>query len=158
MNGHRLKHVLGNLYSSKCKGIDLKLNRLASRGSKASNQGFVLLDVVFALFLFTLGFVALYGLTEGATREAQQVINLTEAANHAQDLMEELSAHSWTDNLAIGRCIPGETVEGQKGRFQWKIFSKWNNPGELLSVEVEILWKEQGKIQNYTLITLFSVK
>lgn len=126
--------------------------------SEKGEQGFVLLDVVFALFLFTLGFAALYGLTEGATQEAQQVLNFTEAANHAQNLMEDLAAHPWLDNLAEGRCKPGETVEGQKGRFQWKVYSEWEVPDELLRVQVEVSWQEKRKIQNYSLDTLFAVK
>ncbi len=126
--------------------------------SKQYERGFVLLDVVFALFLFTLGFTALYGLTEGAIQEAQQVINLTEAANYAQDLIEDLAAQPWTDNLQKGRCKPGETVEGQKGRFQWKLFSEWDTPGELLRVQVEVSWKEKGKTQKYSLETLFAIQ
>jgi Tfp pilus assembly protein PilV len=126
--------------------------------TKLSERGFVLLDVVFALFLFSLGFAALYGLTEGATQEAQQVINLTEAANFAQDLIEDLAAQPWTDNLLKGRCKPGETVEGQKGRFQWKLFSEWDTPGELLRVQVEVSWKEKGKTQKYSLETLFAIQ
>lgn len=126
--------------------------------SGKGEQGFVLLDVVFALFLFTLGFTALYGLTEGATQEAQQVINLTEAANHAQYLMEDLAAHPWIDNFAESRCKPGETVEGQKGRFKWQVFAEWHTPGELLRVQVEVTWKEKQKTRNYTLDTLFSIQ
>lgn len=125
--------------------------------SKKSEHGFVLLDVVFALFLFTLGFAALYGLTEGATQEAQQVSNLTEAANHAQYVMEDLAAHPWAENFAEGRCTPGETVEGQKGRLHWKVVSEWETPGELLSVQVEVSWQEKRKTQKYSLDTLFSI-
>lgn len=126
--------------------------------SEKGEQGFVLLDVIFALFLFSLGFVALYGLTEGATLETQQVLNLTEAANQAQNLMEELAAHPWRDNFTEGRCKPGETVVGQKGRFLWKVVSAWDIPGELLSVQVEVSWQENRKTQQYSLNTLFSIK
>lgn len=126
--------------------------------TKKGEQGFLLLDVVFALFLFTLGFAALYGLTEGAIQEAQQVSNLTEAANYAQYVMEDLAAHPWTENFAEGSCTPGETVEGQKGRFQWKVVSEWETVGELLSVQVEVSWQEKRKIQKYSLVTLFSIQ
>jgi hypothetical protein len=121
------------------------------------DQGFVLLDVVFALFLFTLGFTALYGLTEGAIHETQQALNFTEAANTAQNLMEDLSAHSWSENLTERRCIPGENVEGENGRFSWRIFSDWETPGELLKIQVTVIWKENGRDQSYSLDTLFSM-
>lgn len=124
---------------------------------KTREQGFVLLDVVFALFLFGLGFTALYGLTEGANQETQQVFNRTEAANRAQNLMENLSAHSWSENLAVGRCIPGGSVEGRDGQFQWEIVSDWEIPSELLRVQVIISWRERGKVQNYALHTFFFV-
>jgi Tfp pilus assembly protein PilV len=125
---------------------------------KVNENGFALLDVVFALFLFTFGFVTFYGLTQGAIQENQEVFNLTEAANFAQNLMEELSAHPWSENLSQGKCIPGENVEGQDGRFQWKVNSEWEVPNELLKVQITVYWKEKGKVQNYSLDTLFSVQ
>lgn len=122
-------------------------------------SGFVLLDVVFALFLFTLGFTSLYGLTEGAIHETQQALNFTEAANLAQNLMEDLSAHPWSDNFARQRCVPGASVDGSKGRFQWSITSDWQDPDqvdELLKVQIKVSWQENGKEKSYTLDTLFS--
>jgi hypothetical protein len=119
-------------------------------------NGFVLIDVVFGLFLFILGFAALYGLTEGAVQETQQVFNLTEAANHAQSIMEDLAAHPWSENLAEGRCIPGARVSGEDGRFEWQVYSEWEIPDELLRVQVEVFWQEKGQSRSYILDTLYS--
>lgn len=125
---------------------------------RTCEQGFVLLDVVLGLFLFTLGFVALFGLSEGALGEAEQALRLTEAANHAQNIMEFLAAEAWQDNIQEGRCIPGGTVEGQEGLFYWKVNSAWDIPGELLKVKVEISWLEQGRMQSYELESLYAIQ
>lgn len=121
------------------------------------DRGFVLLDVVFALFLFALGFASLYGLSEGAIQETQQALNFTEAANLAQDVIEGLSVHSWSENLTEGRILPGEEVQGEKGRFSWRIFSEWETPGALLNVQVTVFWQERGIEQSYMLSTLFAL-
>lgn len=119
-------------------------------------KGFVLLDVLLALLLFTLGFGALFGLSQGALREAEQALRLTEAANHAQSIMESLAAQSWTDNIQAGRCIPGGEVEGRDGLFRWKVYSRWEVMDELLRVRVEVSWLERKNVQSYTLESLYA--
>lgn len=123
-----------------------------------SEKGFVLLDVMLALFLFTVGFAALYGLSEKALSEADQALRLTEAANHAQNIMESLGAESWQDNIQRGSCIPGGEVEGSEGFFRWKVYSEWDIPNELLRVRVEVSWLEQGRVQIYTLESLYAMQ
>lgn len=118
-------------------------------------KGFVLLDVLLALFLFTLGFGALFGLSQGALREAEQALRLTEAANCAQSILESLAAESWSDNIQEGRCIPGGEVEGRDELLRWKIISQWEIAEVLLRVRVEVSWLEQGVVQSYTLESLY---
>lgn len=126
--------------------------------SDYNEKGFVLLDVILALFLFTVGFAALYGLSEKALSEADQALCLTEAANHAQNIMETLGAESWRDNIRRGSCIPGGEVEGSEGFFRWRVYSDWDIPDELLRVKVEVSWLEQGSIQSYTLESLYALQ
>ncbi|HHY27464.1 MAG TPA: hypothetical protein GX523_12130 [Desulfitobacterium dehalogenans] len=121
-------------------------------------KGFVLLDVILALFLFTVGFVALYGLSENALAEAGQALRLTEAANHAQSIMETLGAESWLDSIHRGRIIPGGEVEGAEGLFRWKVHADWDIPDELLRVKVEVSWPEQGNVQSYALESLYALQ
>jgi hypothetical protein len=130
-----------------------------SSDSKKNNgdQGFVLLDVILALFLFGLGFASLYGLAESAWKEAEQAIHLTEAANLAQSIIEELAAVSWTDNINSGRCLLDDSVEGGKDLYNWRLFIDWAIPDELLRVQVEVFWLEQGRIKNYTLEGLYAL-
>ncbi|HUX46877.1 MAG TPA: hypothetical protein VMV58_02600 [Desulfosporosinus sp.] len=123
-----------------------------------TSQGYVLLDVLLALFLFSLGFAVLFGLTEGAVSEARQASTLMEGANLAQKKLEQLAVNAWSDNIARQACIPGGTVEGNEGRFHWLIHSEWGDIPELLRVSVEVRWTERGNPYQYKLETLYAVE
>ena len=118
-------------------------------------QGYVLFDVLLALFLFSLGFAVLFGLTEGAITEARQAATLMEGANLAQEKMEQLAARFWNDNIARQACLPGGTVEGDEGKFHWLIVSSWDDIPQLLRVSVEVLWTEKGNPHQYKLESLY---
>jgi len=120
-------------------------------------QGYVLFDVLLALFLFSLGFAVLFGLTEGAIFEARQASTLMEGANLAQGKMEQLAVQVWQDNIARQACIPGGTVEGNEGKFHWLIVSDWDDIPQLLRVSVEVRWTERGNPYQYKLECLYEV-
>jgi Tfp pilus assembly protein PilV len=122
------------------------------------SPGYVLFDVLLALFLFSLGFAVLFGLTEGAVSEARQASSLMEGTNLAQKKLEELSAHAWADNIAQQACIPGGTVEGNEGKFHWKIVSNWDDIPQLLRVSVEVRWTERRNPAVYKLESLYAVE
>lgn len=123
-----------------------------------TTQGYVLFDVLFALFLFSLGFAVLFGLTEGAVSEARQASTLMEGANLAQEIMDRLAVQIWSENIATQACIPGGTVVGHDGKFLWKIHSEWGDIPELLSVNVEVKWTERGNPYQYRLESLYAVE
>jgi hypothetical protein len=125
--------------------------------TKAS-QGYVLFDVLLGLFLFSLGFAVLFGLTEGAVSEARQASTLMEGANLAQKIMDRLAVQLWSDNIARQACIPGETVEGHEGKFRWLIVSDWDDIPQLLRVSVEVRWVERGNPAWYKLESLYAVE
>lgn len=122
-----------------------------------NSQGYVLLDVLLALFLFSLGFAVLFGLTEGAVSEARQASNLMEGANLAQKKLEQLAVHAWSANITRQACIPGGTVEGNEGKYHWLIVSKWADTPQLLKISVEVLWTERGNPAGYKLESLYAV-
>lgn len=126
--------------------------------TKKNIQGYVLLDVLLAVFLFSLGFAVLFGLTEGAVSEARQAATLMEGANLAQKKIDQLAVHAWDDNIARQVCIPGGTVEGNEGNFHWLIVSNWDDLPQLLRVRVEVRWSEQGYPANYKLESLYAVE
>jgi hypothetical protein len=122
------------------------------------SKGYVLFDVLLALFLFSLGFAVLFGLTEGAVAEARQAANLMEGANLAQKKLDQLAVHTWSDNIARQACIPGGTVEGNEGIFHWLIVSNWDDSPQLLRISVEVLWTERGNPAGYKLESLYAVE
>lgn len=115
-------------------------------------------DVLLALFLFSLGFAVLFGLTEGAVFEARQASTLLEGANLAQEKLEQLAVHAWSENIASQACIPGGMVEGHEGKFHWLIHSEWEDIPELLKVSVEVRWMERGNPYQYKLESLYAVE
>jgi len=125
--------------------------------TKAS-AGYVLFDALLAVFLFSLGFAVLFGLTEGAVSEARQASTLMEGANLAQEKMERLAAHAWPENISSQACIPGGTVEAQEGKFYCLIHSEWGDVPELLRVRVEVRWIERGNSYQYKLESLYAVE
>ena len=114
--------------------------------------------MLFGLFLFSLGFAVLFGLTEGAISEARQASTLMEGANLAQEKLEQLAVHAWSDNIARQACIPGGTVEGNEGKFHWLIHSDWDEIPQLLRVSVEVRWVERGNPSWYKLESLYAVE
>lgn len=123
-----------------------------------TSRGYVLFDVLLALFLFSLGFATLFGLTEGAVAESRQASTLMEGANLAQKIMERLASHDWRDNLNRQDCKPGGMVEGHEGRFRWVIRSDWHDTPQLLKVSVEVFWIENGNPSQFKLESLYAVE
>ena len=125
------------------------------RHQKRQKNGFVLIDALIAVFLLSTSFAALYGLTEGAIQNSREALATTEAANLAQNLMEQLSAQPWSDNFAEGKCIPGGKVQGTESGFQWIITSEWELENVLLEVTTQVTWPKKGHLSTYDLTTLF---
>ncbi len=123
-----------------------------------AGNGYVLFDLLLALFLLSLGFTVLLGLTVGAVTQSRQATTLMEGANLAQETLDCLAGHGWSDNIARQACIPGGTVEGTDGKFRWLIRSEWYDIPELLKVSVEVFWIERGKPHQYKLESLYAVK
>jgi hypothetical protein len=122
------------------------------------SRGYVLFDVLLALFLFSLGFAVLFGLTESAVYESRQAATLMEGANLAQKKLDQLAVHAWHENFAQQACLPGGTVEGNEGRFRWRIVSNWDDSPQLLRVRVEVEWTERGNPVWYKLESLYAVE
>lgn len=123
----------------------------------AKSKGYVLLDALMAILFFSLSFAVLFGLTESAVRETEHAQDLTQAANLAQKKIEELAAKPWSQNLAQGLVVPGESVGGQEGKFQWSLNSEWEVPSSLIYINVLVSWPEQGKARTYHLRSVFYV-
>jgi len=110
------------------------------------------------IFLFSIGFAGLYGLTEAAVQQTQEGKNLIEAANLAQSIMDELANQGWGDKLAAGLYVPGNPVEGESGIFHWTVTTEWDGVPSLLRVNVEVSWPESGGSQSVVLRGMFDVE
>lgn len=141
-----------------CKYANSKLKGEETTDKTKTSQGYVLLDVLLATFLFSLGFAALFGLTQGAVSEARQATALMEGANLAQNKLDHLAVHAWSDNIANRACIPGGSVEGYEGKFSWLIQSEWEGGPQLMRVSVEVRWTERGNPFQYKLESLYAVE
>ena len=126
--------------------------------TRKASQGYVLFDVLLALFLFSLGLAVLFGLTEGAVSEARQASTLMVGANFAQQKLDQLAVHDWSENISQQACIPGGTVEGNDGKFYWILCSNWDDIPQLLRVSVEVRWTERGNASWYKLESLYAVE
>lgn len=125
--------------------------------SDKGKKGYALVDVLMALFLFSIGFSVVYSLTETAVSENQQAANLTQAMSIAQKTMDRLAVRPWSENLAEGECIPGETVTGCEGLFDWTLYAEWDEYPELLNIEMEVEWLEKGDARSYHLGSVYYV-
>lgn len=125
---------------------------------KRSQEGFILIDALLAVFLLTTSFAALYGLTEGAVQNSREALATTEAANLAQNLIEQLATQSWQDNFAEGKCIPGGKVEGSENSYRWSIASEWELENVLLKVKTQVTWPKKGHLSTYDLTTLYYIE
>jgi len=125
--------------------------------SDKGKKGYALVDVLMALFLFSLGFSVLYSLTETAVSENQQAANLTQAVSIAQQTMDRLAVRPWSENLAEGKCIPAEPFTGCEGLFDWTLYTEWDENPELLNIEMKVEWLEKGDIRSYHLGSVYYV-
>jgi hypothetical protein len=125
--------------------------------SDKGKKGYALVDVLMAVFLFSLGFSVVYSLTETAVSENQQAANLTQAVSIAQQTMDRLAARPWSENLAEGKCIPAETVTGCEGLFDWTLYTEWDENPELLNIEMKVEWLEKGDTRSYHLGSVYYV-
>ena len=132
----------------------LRLNRVSS---EISSGGYALLDVLMALFIFSISLPVIFSLTETTNFENQQVTNLTQAMIVAQRSMDRLAGRSCPENIANGDCIPGSIVEGNEGLFDWTVYAEWDDFPVLLEIETEVKWLEKGTIRSYRLGSLYYV-
>ena len=126
--------------------------------AEKTSQGYVLLDVLLGLFLFSLGFAVLFSLTEGALSQARQASAFMAGSNLAQQKMDQLAVHNWDENILRRNCMPGGIVEGNEGRFHWIITADWGDCPNLLRVGVEVRWSVQESLFRYKLESFYAVE
>jgi prepilin-type N-terminal cleavage/methylation domain-containing protein len=101
------------------------------------SNGFTLIEMLIALVILSVAFLALAGLMAQTTRNNSFGGHITEAATLAQDKLEELRAISWPT------IIPGSDKKmGSTGTNYDRIWSVASN-GNLKTITVTINWNDQ---------------
>ena len=81
-------------------------------------QGFTLPEVLIAISVFAIGFLAVAAMQITANKSTRRAVELTEATAIASDRMERLMALSYTDGL----LAPGNHTDEQgKYDLQWQV-------------------------------------
>jgi general secretion pathway protein I len=109
-----------------------------SSPSSQRQRGFTLLEVVMAFSILAIGLTLAMGVATNALRQARQAAEHTEAALHAQTLLDSAGLEE--------RLEPGESGGEFEGGYRWQLSVQPYEPGESLpagldgfSMPVELL-------------------
>ena len=85
---------------------------------KNDSRGFTLIEVLIAISVFAIGFLAVAAMQITANKSTRRAVAVTEATAIASDRMERLMALPYTD----GQLLPGDYTEKQdKYDIQWQV-------------------------------------
>ena len=99
-------------------------------------KGFTLIEVLIALTILSIAFLALAGLMVQTTRNNSFGGRMTEAATFGQDKLEELKAASW---VAI---TPGSDSMNSNGMGYSRTWGVATN-GNLKTITININWNDK---------------
>ncbi|NLM22061.1 MAG: hypothetical protein GX207_10025 [Peptococcaceae bacterium] len=123
-----------------------------SKNSISSNRGFIFLDIVFALFIFGVGLMAVVSFHNSAAQAQQRAENYLQAVNLASSAVDYTVAHLETGSLSVDPN--GLEEEEQIGKFGRRLVIRQETQ-DILEISVEVSWLERGKIRNYLLQCLY---
>ena len=108
----------------------------SKRYNKVSiESGFTLIEVMIALAIFTIGFLAVWALQHTSTKGNTTARNLTIATVCASDQLERLIEQPYTDtNLTAGTHIPAQATDRIDNNYNGTV----DEPGE--SGPLSISW------------------
>lgn len=101
------------------------------------SKGFSLIEMLIALIILSVAFLALAGLMAQTTRNNSFGGHITEAATFAQDKLEELRAISW---LTI---VPGSDKKMGSGGTNYDRIWRVAPNGKIKTITVTINWNDQ---------------
>jgi type II secretion system protein I len=100
------------------------------------SKGFTLIEVLIALTILSVAFLALAGLMVQTTRNNSFGGRMTEAATFGQDRLEELRAVSWA------AITPGSDSMNSNGMNYSRTWSVATN-GNLKTITININWNDR---------------
>ncbi|AHF09765.1 MULTISPECIES: hypothetical protein [Dehalobacter] len=115
-------------------------------------KGFVLLDVLTGLFIFSLGFAVMLALINTAYIKNSHTDNILQAVNLASSTVDEITVVLLDDPSAVNRYLNG-TERDESGRFSRTVCCEWDSQN-LLKISVKIIWTELKDQKEYNLTYL----
>lgn len=113
------------------------------------DKGYIVLDILLGIFIFSLGFAAAWEINVSAVLINGQAENMFKAVNLAESTVEELYSDLQEDGCLADLYTMGEIRE-QEGLFNKVIRANWETPN-LLLIEVEVEWVERERHKEYCL-------
>ena len=103
------------------------------------SKGFTLIEILIALVILSIAFLALAGLMVQTTKNNSFGGRMTEAATFAQDKLEELRASSWVAITPGSDKINSDYTRGMDYTRNWNVVTN----GNLRTITVTINWTDQ---------------
>lgn len=110
-----------------------------------SKKGFTLLEVLFALAIFSIGLLAIIGMTTMTIKSNYMSKNLTTAVHLAQNKLETLKAglYDGIDNAGLSDEIGlNSQEEGGSGIFNRSVTVTTSTAPDYKTVEVTVSWSD----------------
>lgn len=121
-------------------------------------RGFTLIEIVVAFAIMALGLGIAMQIATGAMRNAKQAATRTDAALHAQSLL---------DTVGVGERLEEGTSSGEFGEmFRWTLLAEpyeietetplepGMSPVQLYRLQLDVTWEQAGKEQEARFVTL----
>ena len=115
----------------------------------ASAAGFTMVEIVVALAILGITFIAVFGAMRTCAAAAHHTRMLTQSVLLAERLLVEARL---LENMAF------ETREGADGLYQWKVRIVPTPIESLGAIHVKVEWQEQQRRQQYELFSLVQMK
>ena len=97
------------------------MNVRPKQSAPGSELGSTLIEMLIAIVVLALGILAIGRMFPTGSRAQMQDHMLTGANNYAQEKIEDLSTHAWTDTaLTVGRHPGGSAAEAIGSSGQWQ--------------------------------------
>ena len=114
-----------------------------------NDKGYIILDILLGIVIFSLGFAAAWKINISALMIGGQTDNLFQAINLAESAIEELHSNFQEDS-GLADLYALREIREQKGRFIRTIRADWETT-DLLLIQIEIEWVEREGSKKYCL-------
>lgn len=120
-----------------------------------ARKGYIMLDILLGLLLFSMGFAVIWGLNTSSVFKSAGMDNSLQAINLAASTMDELHCTFQRDRTAIDTYTSLD-ITAEIGFFDRVIKAEWITK-DLLLLNVEVRWLEKGLERKYNLESYFYV-